>query len=191
MNESTRTPLKTLVERAVRPVRASMSRKQKMREELLGHVSAVFEAESKAFGDQRAALERTEQRFGCPTELSGQLQESVPVSDLFYRFVDSAWFRPGESRVRLLLRHGFWQLLILMAFLPAWYVWAQGSGWVVRVSEWPPDEPRSLFGGPVLLFDWFFFMFSAVILVWGLVSLDRRMAAKIRSHQEWQSLEID
>ena len=45
MNESTLTQLKIIVERAVRPVRASTSRKRKMREELLAHVSGVFEEE--------------------------------------------------------------------------------------------------------------------------------------------------
>jgi len=38
-------PLKTIVERAVRPVRASASRKRRMREELLTHVVGVFEEE--------------------------------------------------------------------------------------------------------------------------------------------------
>ena len=46
MNESSLTGLKIIVERTVRPVCASTSRKQKMREELLAHVSAVFEEES-------------------------------------------------------------------------------------------------------------------------------------------------
>ena len=44
MNESTLTQLKIVVERAVRPVRASFARKRKVREELLAHVSGVFES---------------------------------------------------------------------------------------------------------------------------------------------------
>ena len=52
MNDSTLTRLKVLVERAVRPVRASMSRKHKMREELLAHVSAVFEEEAARFDNE-------------------------------------------------------------------------------------------------------------------------------------------
>jgi ATP-dependent Clp protease ATP-binding subunit ClpC len=80
MNESTLTQLKTLVERAIRPVRASMSRKRKMQEELLAHVTTVFEEEAR-LGDEQAALERTAQRFGNPSELTGQLQQSVPTSD--------------------------------------------------------------------------------------------------------------
>jgi hypothetical protein len=59
MNESILTQLKVIVERAVRPVRASTSRKRKMREELLAHVVGVFEEECARLGDDRAALERT------------------------------------------------------------------------------------------------------------------------------------
>ena len=56
MNESTLTELKIIVERAVRPVRASTSRKRKMREELLAHVSGVFEEEEAKLGDGQAAF---------------------------------------------------------------------------------------------------------------------------------------
>ncbi len=56
MNDSTRTPLKILVERVVRPVRASISRKRKIREELLAHVSGAFEEELAKLGDRQAAL---------------------------------------------------------------------------------------------------------------------------------------
>ena len=70
MNESTLTQLKIIVERAVRPVRASTLRKRKMREELLAHVSGVFEEESARLGDDRAALERTALRFGNPAEVT-------------------------------------------------------------------------------------------------------------------------
>ena len=59
MNESTLTQLKILVERAVRPVRASTARKRKMREELLAHVVGVFEEEAARLGGEEAALERT------------------------------------------------------------------------------------------------------------------------------------
>lgn len=98
MNESRLTQLKTIVERAVRPVRASTLHKRKMREELLAHVSGVFEEEFTQLGDERAALERTTLRFGTPAEVTGQLQESVPASDRFIRFWEG---RPGESTMRV------------------------------------------------------------------------------------------
>ena len=66
MNESTLTQLKIIVERAVRPVEASIARKRKMREELLAHVVGVFEEESTKLADERTALERTALRFGNP-----------------------------------------------------------------------------------------------------------------------------
>ena len=97
MNESTLTQLKIIVERAVRPVRASTSRKRKMREELLAHVSTVFEEEAEKLGEERAALERTALRFGNPAEVTAQLQESVPASDGISRFWEG---QPDESMLR-------------------------------------------------------------------------------------------
>jgi hypothetical protein len=102
MNESTLTHLKVIVERAVRPVRASTSRKWKIREELLAHVSGVFEEELAKLGDGQAALERTAKRFGDPAEVTGQLQGSVPASDAIVRFWEG---RPGESTLRAPLRY--------------------------------------------------------------------------------------
>ena len=66
MNGLTLTRLKVLVERAVRPVRASASRKRLMREELLAHVTAVFEEELARLADEQAALERTADGSATP-----------------------------------------------------------------------------------------------------------------------------
>ena len=112
MNDSTLTQLKVLVERAVRPVRASSSRKRKMREELLAHVSAVFKEEAARLHDEQAALEGTAMRFGNPTELTIQefaekvcahfpnspkiIYEPLPVDDPKQR-------RPDISKARRLL----------------------------------------------------------------------------------------
>ena len=56
MSEDILTKLKVLVERAVRPVRASVTRKRHMREELLAHVTAIFEEEFEKSGDEAAEL---------------------------------------------------------------------------------------------------------------------------------------
>jgi hypothetical protein len=101
MNESTLTRLKIIVERAVRPVRASTPRKRQMREELLAHVCGVFEEESAGLGDDRAALERTALRFGSPAEVTSQLQESVPARDAIRRYWEG---RPGEPAWRMAIR---------------------------------------------------------------------------------------
>ena len=101
MNESTLTQLKIIVERAVRPVRASTTRKGKMREELLAHVVGVFEEEWAKLGDERAAVERTALRFGNPAEVTRQLQESVPARDAVRRYWEG---RPGEPAWRTAIR---------------------------------------------------------------------------------------
>ena len=101
MNDSTLTRLKIIVERAVRPVRASSSRKGKMREELLAHVVGVFEEEWSKLGDERAAVERTALRFGNPAEVTRQLQESVPARDAVRRYWEG---RPGEPAWRTAIR---------------------------------------------------------------------------------------
>jgi hypothetical protein len=131
MNESTLTGLKIIVERAVRPVRASRARKRKMREELLAHVVGVFEEENARPGDERAALERTALRFGNPAPVTSQLQESVPVGDRIARCFEG---RPGEAALWLLLRLACvataWELLGVVAVLFA--------------VDWVPALPREL-----------------------------------------------
>src|SRR5262249_20331906 len=101
MNESTLIQLKIIVERAVRPVRASTDRKHKMREELLAHVCGVFEEESAKLGDEKAALEATALRFGNSAEVTSQLQESVPPGDALRRYWEG---RPGEPTFRTAIR---------------------------------------------------------------------------------------
>jgi hypothetical protein len=134
MNESTLTNLKVLVERAVRPVQAGLRRKQQMREELLAHVVAVYEEEAPAHHDEPAALARTGERFGDPTELSGQLQAAVPGTDALDRFVDRIWFRPGESTRRRAVRHGLLLDGVVLAFLAL--IVAVG----MALGSWPVPE---------------------------------------------------
>lgn len=113
MNDSNLTRLKVIVERAVRPVRASTYRKRKMREELLAHVSAVFEEESARLGDDSAALERTALRFGNPAEVTAQLQESIPARDRMMRLWEG---RPGESTLRSALRFAWIEVTLCLLF---------------------------------------------------------------------------
>ncbi len=127
MNESTLTQLKIVVERAIRPVRASMSFKRKMREELLAHANGVFEEEFSQLDDEHTALERTALRFGSPTELASQLQESVPASDGISRFFEG---RAGESMnwavFRFVLGLG---AVCLVIFVAALFAAGWDRGW--------------------------------------------------------------
>lgn len=103
MNDATLQELKIVVERAVRPVRASLARKRPMREELLAHLVAIFEEEAERLGDERAALDRARQRFGDPGELTAQLQACVPRRDWLGRFCEQQYpgaLWTGESPVR-------------------------------------------------------------------------------------------
>ena len=104
MNDATLMRLKIVVERAVRPVRATMVRKRRMREELLAHLSAVFEEEAVRLGDEQAALERAGERFGDPTELTAELQQSVPRWDRLRWRLEALSLVPGESPLRFARR---------------------------------------------------------------------------------------
>jgi hypothetical protein len=127
MNESTLTQLKSFVERAVRPVRASTACKRTIREELLAHVSGVFEEESAELGDDRTALERTALRFGNPAEVTSRLQESVPASDGIWRFWEG---RPEESTLRGALRLAWVTgALVLVIFGAALFATGGVSAW--------------------------------------------------------------
>jgi hypothetical protein len=105
MNDSTLRQLKVIAERAVRPVRASVSRKRRMREELLAHLVTVFEEEDRQLGDEQAAIARAAERFGDPAELAGQLQQAVPrLGRLRSRLDDAFTLHPGESLLRFVGR---------------------------------------------------------------------------------------
>jgi hypothetical protein len=147
MNESTLTRLKIIVERAVRPVRASTGRKRKMREELLAHVVGVFEEEVARLGDERAALEQTALRFGSPAEVTSRLQESVPAGDRIARFFDG---RPGEAALWVPLRVACWAGVGgLIAFAVTWFA----AGWVALL----PREAMLLFVHVFLVPPLYFF----------------------------------
>jgi hypothetical protein len=127
MNEATLMQLKVLVERAVRPVSAALRNKQKMREEMLAHVIAVFEQELHATGDEAAALARTAERFGDPAELTDQLQATVPARDTFDRLLDRVWFRPGEPTLRRAVRHALLLDLLALAYMAAMFALLYGA----------------------------------------------------------------
>jgi hypothetical protein len=153
MNESTLTQLKITVERAVRPLRASTHRKRKIREELLAHVSEVFEEELGQGRDERAALERTAQRFGDAAAVTAQLQGSVPAGDRVMRFLEG---EPGESSLRSALRVAWLQAAVILVALGA-AIFAAGwqSAWsseeLIAVASSSGFLPMALLG-PLWLF---------------------------------------
>jgi len=114
MNETINETLMKVVERAVRPLRAGKVRKLAMREELLGHLTAIYAEESERRTDERAALAAAIERFGSPAELSRELVGSLTWRDHWAWFSERwaaaidrtfAWQR-GESFARFALRSG-------------------------------------------------------------------------------------
>lgn len=87
--------LKVQVERAVRPVRASESRKDRIREELYGHLWSLFEEEleqtaggiyniNTADEDSeiiQTAIDRALLNFGDPELITTELQETIPATE--------------------------------------------------------------------------------------------------------------
>ena len=97
-----------------------------MREELLAHLTAIFDEEAQRLGDERAALERAKQRFGDPGELTGQLQQAVPRWDRCRSVLENMGYRPSESAWHLAARHFLVMLLIYLLWLPIWMLAFQG-----------------------------------------------------------------
>lgn len=89
------------VERCVRPVLAPAERKDRMREELLAHLTRLVEEERARTGDGEAAIKRAFERFGDPATLTGELQASVTRIERIDRIVQG-WFawRAPESASR-------------------------------------------------------------------------------------------
>jgi ATP-dependent Clp protease ATP-binding subunit ClpC len=113
-----------------------MSRKRKMREELLAHVSAVFEEEAARLDNEQAALERTAQRFGNPAELTGQLQVSVPTSDFLQRFFEGMTLRTDESTPRRAVRSAVVTFFVFAVFLlpPSFLLQRWVIGWPLMMA---------------------------------------------------------
>jgi hypothetical protein len=93
------------VERVVRPVRALESRKDRMREELLAHLTSIFEEELARQGDRDAAFRESVRRFGEPAALTRELEASAPRQESM-GVVLERWLRRrrGEATPRYMLR---------------------------------------------------------------------------------------
>ena len=90
--------LKVHVERIVHSIRASAHRKDKMREELLAHLTGTLQEELAKGDNEEAALERTLRRFGDPDALRRELQASVPAVERIL-FVPLPFGRSQEARL--------------------------------------------------------------------------------------------
>lgn len=113
MTTASQTALKVIVERAARPVQATHERKKRMREELLSHVTEVFEEELAVSSNEAAAVAAAERRFGDPMVVAAELQRTVPVYDRpLFAIERITAERPGESVLRRAFR---WAAFVGMA----------------------------------------------------------------------------
>jgi hypothetical protein len=98
--------LRIQVERVVRPIQASSQRKDRMREELLAHLTCLFDEELAKTGDVKLATDDAIRRFGDATSLTHELQASVswPERWAFFRLLDPIRRRQGESPLGHMLR---------------------------------------------------------------------------------------
>lgn len=108
-----------IVERAVRPVLATTARKLKMREELLAHLTEIYEQERIGGGDPLFATQAASRRFGDPQELARDLQSTVPWVER-YEAMLTKWFgwRAPESALRYLSRSAG-QMFLGLSFVTA------------------------------------------------------------------------
>jgi ATP-dependent Clp protease ATP-binding subunit ClpC len=129
------------VEKIVRPVRASTPRKRKMREELLAHLSAIYDQELVRLHTPGAALKAAAERFGNPGELTEQLQAALPFRERMDHFVER-WFawRALESVARYALRQSLITLGILSTVFSLLFIgillrygWSDDRWTLVRV----------------------------------------------------------
>lgn len=105
------------VERIVRPVRVGYLRKRKMREELLSHLTAIFDDELTRSTDSGGAWQSALLRFGEPAELARELEESLPLREHVNFWIES-WigWRPPEPATRWMARAAL-QTAALLAVL--------------------------------------------------------------------------
>jgi hypothetical protein len=106
------------VERAVRPVQAGPKKLLRMREELLAHLTAIYEEELARLEDETAARAEAIQRFGDPETLTLELQQSVEWRDRMDARLNRMYgWRPGESAIRYSARVALLPAVVIVPWL--------------------------------------------------------------------------
>jgi hypothetical protein len=98
--------LRIEVERVVRPLRASPRRKDRIREELLAHLTRLYDEELVRTGDDKLAVSVAVRRFGDAPQLTRELQENIPWLErwAFFPIFEPFRRRIGESPARYVVR---------------------------------------------------------------------------------------
>lgn len=136
--------LRVHVERIVRPIRAGVGRKNKMREELLAHLTQKAEGLMAGGGGEAAACAEAIEQLGEPAALRAELQKTVPALErlAYMRLpavrVFDAWFekKATETPLRYALVRTFYIALGIGAVLTVMLV--------VRSLGLLPDSHRRM-----------------------------------------------
>lgn len=142
MNPEIERQLKVTVERTVRPLRTWEQRKQVIRGEMLGHLTAIYQEEFERCGDEQGALQAARLRFGVPADLTEELQRGVPWIPgwavwLNKRFRIDVKASPRRNAWRLTLVW-FCELIFLFALCDLVVLWKGLSPWPMMTVLLPP-----------------------------------------------------
>jgi ATP-dependent Clp protease ATP-binding subunit ClpC len=149
-----RIELMKIVERVVRPVRASTPWKRRMRDELFAHLTGIYEQEVARLKSPALALEQAARRFGEPAELTGELECALPAYERFSRLIER-WmlYRAPESAARYSLRlatNTFWLLAGCLGLVMFGVVLVYG--WIAAVQTLASVFAAILFLTPPMQF---------------------------------------
>jgi len=128
------------VARIVRPLKVGYLRKRKIREELLSHLTVIYDEELARLQHPEAAWQFAVERFGKPAQLSRELQYSLPLRERV-NFVIERWigWRAPETGTRWMARLAIQLaavLAVLNVFAAIWMVtalgWTRGALLAIR-----------------------------------------------------------
>lgn len=120
-----------IVERVVRPLRTSATHKRKLREELLAHLTAIYNEEKQSLKSPAQALEAAAKRFGNPDDLAKEFDRDVPKRQrLAFYFERLLGWRSHETAARYAARIALYvavsnTLFALLIFMGI----ARNAGW--------------------------------------------------------------
>lgn len=130
------------VEKVVRPVRASLELKMKMREELLSHLQGIYDEEIEQSKDRDAAIRVAMERFGSPDQVTRSLQGTVPWHSSalwhFYR----GFTRDHECRATVqdatwwMIRRMFGLWIVAGSLWLGFRIWLDRLQWSEAVGIW-------------------------------------------------------
>ncbi len=126
-----------------------MVRKRRMRDELLAHLSAIYDEELARHNDPLAAVAAAGERFGSPAELTAELQATVPYLERL-EAAPNPWFgwRAPETVVRWMTRLAVQMGLVMLA------MWVIAGIFVLREFGWTINALlalRPIFAGIIVL----------------------------------------